>query len=63
MNFKKLALSFAKCIIIQIHWFIDCIVDFIFGLYYDSKVQKVPPVKNKLVLESTVNLAQKIRYI
>ncbi|XP_031786537.1 fatty-acid amide hydrolase 2 isoform X2 [Nasonia vitripennis] len=58
---KKLAIDIAKCIFIQIHWFIDCIIEFIFSLYYDTKVQRVPPVSNKLLLDSTLELAKKIR--
>ncbi|XP_014220085.1 fatty-acid amide hydrolase 2-A-like [Trichogramma pretiosum] len=61
MSCKKLTLQVVKWIIIQIHWLFDCFVDFIFGLYYDSKVQKVPPVKNELLLESAISLAKKIR--
>lgn len=60
-SLKKLLIEFAKCIFIQIRWFVDYIIDFGFGLYYDSKAQKVPPVKNQLVLESTTVLAKKIR--
>ena len=58
---KKLVFEIAKCIFIQIRWFIDYFIDFAFGLYYDSKAKKVPPVTNKLVLESTISLAKKIR--
>ena len=60
---KTLAIEVAKCIFIQVHWLIDCFINFVFGLYYDSKRQKVPPVKNKLLLESTTSLARKIRYL
>ena len=60
---KKLFLDFAKCIIIQIHWLFDTIVDFCFGLYYSKKTKRVPPVKNKLLLESGVALGEKIRLL
>lgn len=60
-TFKMLFLEIIKCIFIQIHCLFDCVVDFLFGLYYDSKAQKVPPIKNDLVLESTKTLAKKIR--
>ncbi|KAJ8673613.1 hypothetical protein QAD02_004875 [Eretmocerus hayati] len=60
-NFKTLIIDVIKFIFIQIHALFDCVVDFAFGLYYDSKAKKVPPVKNKLLLESTVSLAKKIR--
>ncbi|XP_058799780.1 fatty-acid amide hydrolase 2 isoform X2 [Phymastichus coffea] len=60
-TFKKLLLEIVKCIFIQVHWLIDYIIDFLFGLYYDTKAQKVPPVKNKLLLESTISIAKKIR--
>ncbi|XP_043470659.1 fatty-acid amide hydrolase 2 [Leptopilina heterotoma] len=58
---KQMVVDFMKCMIVQIHWLFDIIVDFCFGLYYDSKVQRVPPVKNKLLLESGCSLAKKIR--
>ncbi|XP_014210386.1 fatty-acid amide hydrolase 2-like [Copidosoma floridanum] len=58
---KNFALGIAKFIFIQIHWLIDYVVEFAFGLYYGNKAQKVPSVKNKLLLESTVSLAKKIR--
>jgi len=58
---KKLFWDLFRCIIIQLHFFFDSIIDFIFGMYYDKKAKKVPPVKNKLLLESAVSLAEKIR--
>ncbi|KAL0129364.1 hypothetical protein PUN28_004218 [Cardiocondyla obscurior] len=58
---KKLCWRLLKCIIIQVHFVFDCIVDFVFGMYYDSKAEKVPPVKDELLLESAISLAEKIR--
>lgn len=37
-------------------------IDFIFGLYYDHNIQKVPPIKNDLLLTSASELAERIRY-
>ncbi|KAL6424912.1 hypothetical protein ACFW04_010053 [Cataglyphis niger] len=50
-----------RYIIIQLHFLFDCIVDFIFGIYYNRKAKKVPAVKNSLLLESAISLAEKIR--
>ncbi|XP_032663090.1 fatty-acid amide hydrolase 2 [Odontomachus brunneus] len=47
--------------IILLHVYFDYFVDFVFGIYYDKKIKKVPPVKNPLLLESSVSLAEKIR--
>lgn len=58
---KKLFINLLKCIIIQIHFIFDYIVDFMFGLYYDNKAKRVPSVKNPLLLDSAVTLAEKIR--
>ncbi|CAL1678283.1 unnamed protein product [Lasius platythorax] len=58
---KKLCCDILRYIIIQIHFYFDCIVDFVFGIYYDSKAKKVPAVKNDLLLESAISLAEKIR--
>lgn len=60
-NAKKLILDLLRCIIIQVHCIFDYVVDFIFGLYYDNKAKKVPPVKNPLLLQSATALAEKIR--
>ncbi|KAK9295004.1 hypothetical protein QLX08_010540 [Tetragonisca angustula] len=57
----KILKYFLKCLFIQFHIIFDFLVDFIFGLYYDSKIQKVPPVKNNLLLMSASELAEKIR--
>ncbi|XP_043524701.1 fatty-acid amide hydrolase 2-A-like isoform X2 [Frieseomelitta varia] len=57
----KILKYFLKCLFIQFHVIFDFLVDFIFGLYYDSKIQKVPPVKNNLLLMSASELAGKIR--
>ncbi|KAG5322122.1 FAAH2 hydrolase, partial [Acromyrmex heyeri] len=58
---KKWCWNFFQCMIVQLHFIFDNIVDFAFGMYYDKKAKKVPPVKNKLLLESAVSLAEKIR--
>lgn len=58
---KQVIVDFMICMIVQIHWLFDTIVDFWFGLYYNNKAKRVPPVKNKLLLESGVSLAKKIR--
>lgn len=39
------------------------LIDLIFGLYYKNDIQKVPPIKNNLVLMSASELAEKIRYL
>lgn len=58
---KKWCLGLLRCIIVQLHFLFDNIIDFAFGMYYDKKAKKVPPVKNKLLLESAISLAEKIR--
>ncbi|KAF7380819.1 hypothetical protein HZH66_014195 [Vespula vulgaris] len=58
---KKLFLDLLKCVVIQLHCIFDCMVDFIFGLYYDQKAKKVPAVTNPLLLDSATTLAEKIR--
>ncbi|XP_011634730.1 fatty-acid amide hydrolase 2, partial [Pogonomyrmex barbatus] len=58
---KNLCWNFLRCMIVQLHFLFDNIIDFVFGIYYDKKVKKVPPIKNKLLLESAVSLAEKIR--
>ncbi|XP_033184493.1 fatty-acid amide hydrolase 2 isoform X1 [Bombus vancouverensis nearcticus] len=50
-----------KCLIIKFHIIFDCMIDFIFGLYYDHNIQKVPPIKNDLLLTSASELAERIR--
>lgn len=60
-NGKKLCWTLLRCAIIYLHSLFDCFVDCIFGLYYKNKAKKVPPVKNALLLESAVSLAEKIR--
>ena len=60
-NIKKLFWNLVRFLIVQIHWMFDSVVDFAFGLYYSGKQRKVPPIKNKLLLESGVSLAEKIR--
>lgn len=58
---KKCCWDLLRCIIVQLHFLFDSIVDFVFGIYYDKKAKKVPPVKNELLLQSAVSLAEKIR--
>ncbi|XP_072763193.1 fatty-acid amide hydrolase 2-like [Anoplolepis gracilipes] len=58
---KMLCWDILRCIIIQLHCFFDCIVDFVFGIYYNPKAKKVSAVKNSLLLESAISLAEKIR--
>ncbi|KAF7993866.1 hypothetical protein HCN44_011135 [Aphidius gifuensis] len=58
---KKLIYSLIRCIIVQLHYWFDCSIDFIFGLYYHGKEKKVPPGKNPILLDSAVTLAEKIR--
>ncbi|OAD59959.1 Fatty-acid amide hydrolase 2, partial [Eufriesea mexicana] len=53
--------NFLKCLFIQLHIIFDYLIDFIFGLYYNHKKQKVPPIKNNLLLMSASELAEKIR--
>lgn len=58
---KKLLCCLLRFSIVQLHYIFDCIIDFVFGLYYDGKEKKIPPVKNQIILESAVDLAEKIR--
>lgn len=60
---KTLFCNILKYIIIQLHYLFDCIIDLVFGVYYDKKAKKVPPVKDPLLLESAISLAHKIRSI
>lgn len=52
---------FLKCSFIQFHVIFDILIDLIFGLYYKNDIQKVPPIKNNLILMSASELAEKIR--
>ncbi|PBC26567.1 Fatty-acid amide hydrolase [Apis cerana cerana] len=52
---------FLKCSFIQFHVIFDILIDLIFGLYYKNDIQKVPPIKNNLILLSASELAEKIR--
>lgn len=54
---------FLKCSFVQFHIIFDMLIDLIFGLYYKNDIQKVPPIKNNLVLMSASELAEKIRYL
>ncbi|XP_063990511.1 fatty-acid amide hydrolase 2 [Diachasmimorpha longicaudata] len=58
---KKLLCSLLRCIVVQLHYIFDCVIDFVFGLYYNGKEEKVPPIKNPILLESAVTLAERIR--
>ncbi|KAG7189062.1 hypothetical protein KM043_008643 [Ampulex compressa] len=58
---KKQSKNLLLCLIVQVHLLFDWFVDFVFGLYYDSKAKKIPPVQNELLLDSAVTLAEKIR--
>lgn len=62
---KKLLMNVLLPLLINlwvlIHSIIDAIIDFMFGLYYDSKKNSAPPVSTPLVMESAISLAQKIR--
>nr|XP_033337006.1 fatty-acid amide hydrolase 2-like [Megalopta genalis] len=58
---RKVSLDCLKWLFVQVHMIFDFLVDILFGFYYDSKAQKVPPVKNDLLLLSATELADKIR--
>ncbi|XP_076655334.1 fatty-acid amide hydrolase 2 [Halictus rubicundus] len=58
---RKVSLDCLKWLLVQVHMIFDFIVDILFGFYYDSKAQKVPPVNNDLLLLSASELAHKIR--
>ncbi|XP_057332323.1 fatty-acid amide hydrolase 2-like [Microplitis mediator] len=58
---KKLLASFLCCFIVQVHCIFDSIINFIFRIYYHGKDKKVSPIDDKLLLESAVDLAEKIR--
>ncbi|XP_011498813.1 PREDICTED: fatty-acid amide hydrolase 2-like [Ceratosolen solmsi marchali] len=58
---KTIFLEVTKIVLIQLHLLIDVLVEFFFGLYYDKRIQKVPPVKNNLLLQSTIQIARNIR--
>ncbi|XP_012268301.2 fatty-acid amide hydrolase 2-like [Athalia rosae] len=60
-TFKKFALDLLWFVIVQIHVLLDLVIDFCFKLYYQNKIQKVPPIKNDLLQDSAVTLAKKIR--
>ncbi|KDR24070.1 fatty-acid amide hydrolase 2-like isoform X2 [Zootermopsis nevadensis] len=54
-----------KCLMnlwVFIHSVIDCIIDLCFSFYYnDSKRTQIPTVKESLLMESAVSLAERIR--
>lgn len=58
---KKILTHILIFLIIQIHRVFDFMVDFLFGLYYNRMVQKVPPIRDELLLCSAVELAEKIK--
>lgn len=61
ITLKKLSLDLLWFVVVQFHSLLDLTVDFCFKLYYQNRVRKVPPIKNDLLLESGVALAEKIR--
>lgn len=58
---KKLFFIFLRYVIVQLHHLFDCVVNCVFGFYYNDKAKKVPSVNDSLLLESAVSLAEKIR--
>lgn len=58
---RKVSLDCLKWLLVQVHMIFDFLVDILFGFYYDSKAEKVPPVNNDLLLLSASELAHKIR--
>ncbi|XP_051172930.1 fatty-acid amide hydrolase 2-like isoform X2 [Leptopilina boulardi] len=59
---KKYLLQFLRCVVVQIHCLFDYAIDLFFEFYYNkNKVKRVSPIKNQLLLESGISLAQKIR--
>lgn len=58
---KKYLIQFLQCVVVQIHCLFDCTIDLCFEFYYKNKVKQVPCIKNKLLLESGISLAEKIR--
>lgn len=57
----KILVHFLRCLFVQFHAVLDFFIDLVFGLYYNNNVQKVPPVKNDLLLMSASELAERIR--
>ncbi|XP_043278396.1 fatty-acid amide hydrolase 2-like isoform X2 [Venturia canescens] len=60
-NLKQLLFKLLCCMVVQLHCIFDYVIDILFGIYYDGKEKKVPAVKNSLLLESGISLAEKIR--
>ncbi|XP_017790009.1 PREDICTED: fatty-acid amide hydrolase 2-like isoform X2 [Habropoda laboriosa] len=58
---KGIIKIFLKCLIIRLHVIFDILVDFIYGLFYRYSLQKVPPIKNRLLITSASELAEEIR--
>lgn len=56
--FRSLLFHFLLFLRIAYDWVVDFIISFI---YDDSKVKKIPPVKESFLLDSAVTLAAKIR--
>lgn len=42
-------------------YYVDLLIDWVFGYYYSSKKQKLPSSKNPLLLESATSIANKIK--
>ncbi|CAK9821482.1 Fatty-acid amide hydrolase 2 [Anthophora retusa] len=58
---KRIIKYYSKCLIIQFHAIFDILIDLIYGLLYRCSSQKVPPIKNNLLLMSASELAKEIR--
>ncbi|KAF5291400.1 hypothetical protein FQR65_LT01710 [Abscondita terminalis] len=54
-------MSVCKVILMTLRFYIDRLIDYVFGFYYNSKCKRVPPPNDLLILESASSLAQKIR--
>ncbi|XP_050312285.1 fatty-acid amide hydrolase 2-A-like [Anthonomus grandis grandis] len=58
---KSLMNSFLNRLCMCIRYYIDVIIDTIFGWIYNSSRQQIPEINNTIVLESATSLAKKIR--
>ncbi|XP_025829590.1 fatty-acid amide hydrolase 2-A-like [Agrilus planipennis] len=58
---RKLIMSFLLKAWFMFRYHFDLIVNYIFGLYYNSSLQYIPKVQDPLLLESAISLAEKIR--
>ncbi|XP_019773808.1 fatty-acid amide hydrolase 2-A isoform X2 [Dendroctonus ponderosae] len=65
MDVKTTKVSKARYYIFKLflclRYYLDLLIDRLFGIYYDSKREYIPKVKNQLVLESATALARKIQ--